>query len=237
MNGDANVAACETAASRGAAKFVLISASPMNAESLDFGRKLPVLGAYINAKHRAEQSALENFGKGAPKPGRSRSDNGTESTAGDHQAGDAASTEVLQNDAFALIRPGFIFGTKGGIPLHVVGIPMRLIFSTLQLNRIPGLGPIFFEVRWSWVVVVVVLLFVRSFVCFVTFLIGKIAFLCFLLLLALCLLPAQCTVVLQPPVAVSEVAKAAVAACEQPNISGPIKTEQIQSLARAVNHS
>ena len=157
MIGDANVAACETAASRGAAKFVLISASPMNAESLDFGRKLPVLGAYVNAKHRAEESAREKFGKGAPKPGRSRS-SGTESTTGNHQAGDTVSTQVLQSDAFALIRPGFIFGTKGGIPLHVVGIPMRLIFSTLRLNRIPGLGPIFFEVRWSSFLLLVVVL-------------------------------------------------------------------------------
>ena len=143
MIGDANVAACETAASRGAAKFVLISASPMNAESLDFGRKLPVLGAYVNAKHRAEESVREKFGKGAPKPGHNPS-TAAESTG--NQAGDA-STEVLESDAFAVIRPGFIFGTKGGIPLHVVGIPMRLIFSTLRLNRIPGLGPIFFEVR------------------------------------------------------------------------------------------
>jgi len=196
MIGDANVAASEAAAEHGARKFVLISASPLNEPALDKSKKLPYFGSYVNAKERAELSVVEHFSAGAPQ----------------------TSTETRATDDFALIRPGFIFGTKGGLPLHLVGIPMRLVFSTLKLYKIPVVGPIFFEVC-----VAVVDCVHADPTRHITFIARSVA-------------------LLQPPVAVTEVAKAAVACCESAgksdsSTSGPIKTDDIMFLARAVNHT
>ena len=49
--------------------------------------------------------------------------------------------------ALSIVRPGFIYGNNFGLPLQFVGVPMRVIFSALQLYRLPFIGHVFFEVR------------------------------------------------------------------------------------------
>jgi hypothetical protein len=132
MCGTANVVAAETAASQQADKFVLISASPMNSAQLAQARKLPVLGGYVKGKELAEASAVRCFGVGSPAAGAAASGSST--------------VAVRATDTYAVIRPGFVYGNKGGLPLQVVGVPMSLVFSLLPLHRIPVIGPIFFEV-------------------------------------------------------------------------------------------
>lgn len=50
-----------------------------------------------------------------------------------------------EGKSYSLVRPGFIYGPKGGINLALIGVPMRMIFGTLMLNKLPFVGHVFFE--------------------------------------------------------------------------------------------
>lgn len=135
MCGTANVIACETAAKKQAQKFVLISASPMNTSSLEASKSLPVLGGYVRGKEIAELSVRHHFGD---------TEHGdTSSSTSDEDIADAKVKK------FAILRPGFVYGSKGGIPLQLIGWPMKKIFSIIPFHKLPILGPIFFEVSRS----------------------------------------------------------------------------------------